>query len=668
MLLASHGQNEEPTQAGYSVTMEQCSPVAAKTETSLAQLGTKLRQRTRVDYQSSVDVDNPVPIDYIANPKWKHGQLCWEAQGRCAEDYKSKETALLKELNQSRRESFSEVAISLFMIGKTPQKAKPMIIISSEDKRSREEAKRAIERSGILGELNYKIGFLKYLPSGPIHSVAGSPSEVSGVYTAVPSSCSPEEWYLNSREDTISSSSNQPGFAVSSLAYYDSEQRLRTTAMPIYVKTAANRSRTATANMVYNGTIYKYITVSHVFSPWGPSSIDSGEDDLGIPFDSDSEDEDHCNSETSQARGTTSASLKVPTSRDSNTDSAKSHGTKISTMPNDSLDTTNDLPSELLRLGELSTDDDFDKSADYAIITINDFKLQKQLANLALSNPDRITQIHAAEPKSSRVTAWTRHGAISGTLGNVPRVMRFSGSKSFQSIYEFVYGDGSIESGDSGSLVFDESGKELYGMIIAASNSQSIAYVMAAKGLVPSIASAGGWRFMRPANDHTNINQSHEMDPSSHSQPTYNPGHVLTTSGQPAWDNTYQRYLHTVWDDQYRMYYRTHHVEGQYSLPLADTSAHPHLGEGWVFFDWLQVGLDNRPHVDSGNDSKQIAEPANLSSIEGTTIVGSYTTSNPVPYEYLDQSKYSSCIIVMRTLTIEKTFGSSNKITSLKEG
>jgi hypothetical protein len=246
--------------------------------------------------------------------------------------------------------------------------------------------------------------------------------------------------------------------------------------------------------------------------------------------------------------------------------------------------------------------------------------------------------------------------------------MRFSGSKSFQSIYEFVYGDGSIESGDSGSLVFDESGKELYGMIIAASNSQSIAYVMAAKGLVPSIASAGGWRFMRPANDHTNINQSHEMDPSSHSQPTYNPGHVLTTSGQPAWDNTYQRYLHTVWDDQYRMYYRTHHVEGQYSLPLADTSAHPHLGEGWVFFDWLQVGLDNRPHVDSGNDSKQIAEPANLSSIEGTTIVGSYTTSNPVPYEYLDQSKYSSCIIVMRTLTIEKTFGSSNKITSLKEG
>jgi hypothetical protein len=653
MLLASHGQNEEPTHAGYSVTMEQCSPIAAKTETSLAQLSTKLRQRTRVDYQSSVDVDNPVPIDHIANPRWKHGQLCWEARGRCAEDYKSKETKLLKELNQSRREPFSEVAISLFMIGKTPQKAKPMIIISSEDKRSREEAKRAIERSGILEDLNYKIGFLKYLPSGPIHSVAGSPSEVSGVYTADPSSCSPEASDSNSREDATSSSSNQPGFAVSSLAYYNPEQRLRTTAMPIYVKTAADRSRTATANMVYNGTVYKYITVSHVFSPWGASSIDSGEDDLGIPFDSDSEDEDHCNSETSQARGTISASLRVPTSRDSDIDSAKSHRSKISTMHNDSPDTAKDPPSELLRLGELSADDDFDKSADYAIITINDFKLQKQLANLALSNPNRITQMRAAEPKSSQVTAWTRRGAISGTLGNVPRVMRFSGSKRFQQIYEFAY-KGVIENGDSGSLVIGESGKELYGMIVAASSSQTIAYVMAAKELIPSIDNTGRWRFMSPSDDRTEIDQSRETKSSNYSQTADDQRSAWTTHAEPTWDHRYQRYFHTVWDARYKMYYRTHYVEGQYSLPLADTSAHPHLGQGWVFFDWLQVGLDNRPRMelevigarmDSVYHSNQIAGAASVMSTEGAPVRGSYDTNNPVPYEPLDQSKHCTISI-----------------------
>jgi hypothetical protein len=677
MLLASHRQNEEPTQAGCSVTIEHCSPMAARTETSFTQLSAKLRQRSGVDYQSSVDVDNPVLIDHIANPKWKHGQLCWEAKGRCAEDYKSIETELLKELNQSRRESFNEVAISLFMIGKTPQKAKPMIIISSEDKRSREEAKRAIIRSGVLEGLNYKIGFLKYLPSGPIHSVAGSSSEMfdvytadpsfrspgasdsnfreSGTYTVYPSFWSPAASNSNPREDTTSSSSNQPGFAVSSLAYYNPEQRLRTTAMPIYVKTAADRSRTATANMVYNGTVYKYITVSHVFSPWGASSIDSGEDDLGIPFDSDSEDEDHCNSETSQARSTISASLRVPTSRDSDIDSAKSHRSKISTRHNDSPDTAKDPPSELLKLGELSADDDFDKSADYAIITINDFRLQKQLANLAISNSNRITHIHAAEPKSSQVTAWTRRGAISGTLGNVPRIMRFSGSKRFQRIYEFAY-EGVIEDGDSGSLVYDESGKELYGMIIAASNSQSVAYIMAAKELIPSIKNAGDWRFMSPGDDHTNINQSHETKSPSHSQTTYDRMSAQITHAEPTWDHEYQRYFHTVWDARYKMYYRTHYVEGQYSLPLADTSAHPHLGQGWVFFDWLQVGLDNRPRMelevggarmDSVYHSDQIAGAASMMIREGAPVRGSYDTNNPVSYEPLDQSKHC-------TISIEK--------------
>jgi hypothetical protein len=640
MLLASQGQNEDPNQAACSVTMEQCPSKSAKPETNLSQFGAKVRQRIRMNYQSSVDVDNLVQVDHIANPKWKRGQLCWEAKGTCAQDYKNKETELLKELNQSRRESFSEVAVSLFMIGKTPQKAKPMIIISSEDKRSREEAKRAIERSGILEDLNYKIGFLKYLPSGPIHSVAGSPSEVSGVYTADPSSCSPEASDSNSREDATSSSSNQPGFAVSSLAYYNPEQRLRTTAMPIYVKTAADRSRTATANMVYNGTVYKYITVSHVFSPWGASSIDSGEDDLGIPFDSDSEDEDHCNSETSQARGTISASLRVPTSRDSDIDSAKSHRSKISTMHNDSPDTAKDPPSELLRLGELSADDDFDKSADYAIITINDFKLQKQLANLALSNPNRITQMRAAEPKSSQVTAWTRRGAISGTLGNVPRVMRFSGSKRFQQIYEFAY-KGVIENGDSGSLVIGESGKELYGMIVAASSSQTI-------------DNTGRWRFMSPSDDRTEIDQSRETKSSNYSQTADDQRSAWTTHAEPTWDHRYQRYFHTVWDARYKMYYRTHYVEGQYSLPLADTSAHPHLGQGWVFFDWLQVGLDNRPRMelevigarmDSVYHSNQIAGAASVMSTEGAPVRGSYDTNNPVPYEPLDQSKHCTISI-----------------------
>ncbi|KAH8634470.1 hypothetical protein IG631_09870 [Alternaria alternata] len=519
MLLASQGQNEDPNQAACSDTIEQCPSKSAKPETNLSQFGAKVRQRIRMNYQSSVDVDNLVQVDHIANPIWKRGQLCWEAKGPCAQDYKNKETELLKELNQSRRESFSEVAVSLFMIGKTPRKAKPMIIISSEDKRSREEAKRAIKNSGILKDLKYEIGFLKYLPSGPIHAIVRSPSEGSGDSIAISSFSRPGRLDSENGENTTSILSSQSGGPVSTTAYYDPEQRLRATAMSIHVNTATDRSRKATANLVYNGTTYKYLTVSHVFSPWNRNShsIDSGEDDLGIPFDSDSEEEE-CNEETSYTASTTLTSPRVPAT--------------TSAMPYESLYIANDSPSGLLRLGELSTDEDIDRSTDYAIITINDSKIQQELADLASSNREEDSQLQAVESKSSQVTTWTSRGPISGTLRNVPRIMGLSGSERFQSIYELAY-EGIIENGDSGSLVSDKTGRELYGMVVAASNNQSIAYVMAAKEIMSSIANAGGWRIMSLSNDHSDTKQSREAIAS---QTEYEPNSTVLNENTSIWD------------------------------------------------------------------------------------------------------------------------------------
>ncbi|CAN9184320.1 unnamed protein product [Alternaria alternata] len=522
MLLASQGQNEDPNQAACSVTMEQCPSKSAKPETNLSQFGAKVRQRIRMNYQSSVDVDNLVQVDHIANPKWKRGQLCWEAKGTCAQDYKNKETELLKELNQSRRESFSEVAVSLFMIGKTPQKAKPMIIISSEDKRSREEAKRAIERSGILEDLNYKIGFLKYLPSGPIHAIARSPSEDSGGSRANSSFFRPGISGSDNREYTTSIPSNQPCVPVFTTAYYDPEQRLRTTAMSIHVNTATGRSRMATANLVYNGTTYKYLTVAHVFSPWScdSPSIDSGEDDLGIPFDSDSEEEE-CNEKTSYTVSTIPASVRIPVT--------------ASAVPYESPGIANDSPSGLLRLGELSTDEGLDRSTDHAFITISDSKILEEVADLASSNRGKDAQLHAVEPKSSQVTTWTSRGPISGTLRNVPRIMGLSGSERFQLIYELAY-EGIIENDDSGSLVSDKTGRELYGMIIAASDNRSIAYVMAARELMSSIANSGGWRIMNPSNDHSDSKQSREAIASGYPQTEYEPKSTVINETTSIWD------------------------------------------------------------------------------------------------------------------------------------
>ncbi|RYO37781.1 hypothetical protein AA0111_g2178 [Alternaria arborescens] len=521
--------------------MKQCSSKSAKPETNLSQFSAKVRQRIRVDYQSSVDVDNPVQVDHIANTKWKRGQLCWEAKGTCAQDYKNKETELMKELNQSRRESFSEVAVSLFMVGKTPQKAKPMIIISSEDKRSREEAERAIKNSGILKDLNYEIGFLKYLPSGPIHAVARSSSEGSGDSIADSSFSRPGRLDSENREDTKSILPSQPGVPVSKTAYYDPEQRLQTTAMSIHVNTATKKSRMATGNLIYNGATYKYLTVAHVFSPWNRDSpsIDSGIDDLGIPFDSDSEEEEECNEKTSYTAGTTPVSLKVPVT--------------ASAMPYGSLDIANDPPSGLLRLGELSTDEDLDISTDCAIITINDSKIQQELVDLASSNREKDAQLHAVEPKSSPVTTWTRRGPISGTLRTVPKIMSLSGSERFQLIHELAH-EGVIENGDSGSLVSDKAGRELYGMIIATSKNRSIAYVMAAKELMSSIANAGGWRIMSPRNDHSDTNQSREAIAS---QTEYEPNSTVLNEDTSMWD------VYELPDSSFRVRNQAFFIEGR---------------------------------------------------------------------------------------------------------
>ena len=60
------------------------------------------------------------------------------------------------------------------MISKSKQKARPFILIASEDKASREEAKTAIDRSGILSSNNssFKLWLLRHLPTGPVSVVA----------------------------------------------------------------------------------------------------------------------------------------------------------------------------------------------------------------------------------------------------------------------------------------------------------------------------------------------------------------------------------------------------------------------------------------------------------------------------------------------------------------
>ncbi|CAN9198667.1 unnamed protein product [Alternaria alternata] len=458
--------------------------VTSRTKPSLMKLvAKKVKEKESLGlYESSVDIENAVNIDYGANPHWKRGHRCWEAKGEAAQQYKSMESSLLNELNQSRKESFCEVCISLFMIGKSPRHAKPIILISSEDKRSRQEAKAALDSSGILEDTGFKIGVLKYLPSGPIHPVASirdGSLDGTALYRSPSSS---------------SSSEPTPSALSSNFAYYNLNRDLQAIGMPIYVKTDENVVRMATANLLYNGKGYGYMTAAHIFDGWtkASSNKDDGEGDLvdGIPFDSDSDtDGDFYDEEyiptPQNLRSTKAVSSKPQASRVHGTWLGKSQGASSETFLVD-----DEARSELVVLGRVSTSQ---KDLDFAIITVNDSKLEKQLDNLTSSGDRQHDRLSATKPFPSKVTAFTTHGPVDGASFHVPTLIRLPGSDRYRSLYGFTY-EGSIEVGDCGSLVFSKDSRSLYGMIIAASDKEPIAYVVAGDQIVQSIAEVGQWR------------------------------------------------------------------------------------------------------------------------------------------------------------------------------
>jgi hypothetical protein len=332
--------------------------------------------------------------------------------------------------------------------------------------------------------------------------------------------------------------------------------------MPIFVKASASQSRAAIANVVYNDSKYEYgyITAAHIFSPWGQDtcSIDSGEDDIGIPFDSDSDDEDCRNEQMSSTRNSTPLSVKSSRSQDTGDENALLHAPTRQTFPGEV-----DSPSDLALLGHITTVEDLEKSTDCAIITIEDPELHQKLENLTVSKRDQNIRIASAKFKSSLVTAWTTHGPIRGILNSVPILMRFPGGDSFHSVYAFSY-EGAIEDGDSGSLVVDSSSRELYGMVIAASDKQRIAYIVGTNGFLNHM-SGKGWRLLQLDEDFIAATERRDELLRNDSQSTPTPQTAVLEQNDPQWSDELQRYLHICWDSTYARYLRIHYVEGLWS-------------------------------------------------------------------------------------------------------
>lgn len=453
-----------------------------------------MHHQIRLAFQSSVDKTQPVTIDYNAN-SWRKlfsGLRCWEVKGPLAVIDEDLGPRILEEVRHLCRESSSAVLVSPFMVGKTPEKAMPVIVVSSEDKESREAAKELIDRSLILKNLESKLWLLRFPPSGPIRHVAIEDCHV------------PETLPLGTN------------------IYLDPTEPYRLIGMPIYIEHSLTSMRRATANVVYNDKGYAYITTAHAFIKtsvnFQPLEVD--DEDFEMPFDSNSESgsvDNKCLSEYSQSspEATESEDFSPASSlpsqsrsrnrSQSSTESSSSPETPTNrSQPLSDLQTPKHLEPTLVAyqskqeyeiLGQAS---EISFSQDFAVISVTYLDVMKYLREVENVGKDRDLTIQVPKARRTRVIAWTSHGAIPGHLAELPICLSLPSSNLFEMVYKFTYigksYDG-IRMSDSGSLITSEDYTQLYGHIVAKSENGQVAYMMAAEQVTAEIKASGNWSY-----------------------------------------------------------------------------------------------------------------------------------------------------------------------------
>jgi hypothetical protein len=455
----------------------------------------RIYRKTRPDFQSSVDETRPVTIDNSVN-SWSRlfpHLCCWDVKGPLELIYhRDLGYRIFEELKQFVSVTSSAVSVNLFMVGRTPKRAKPRIVISSKDKASREAAKALIDRSKILDNSEFRLWLLKFPPSGPIKPMAIEDSYV------------PETLPLGSN------------------IYLDPTKPYRSIAMPIYIKHSPQSIRRATANLVYNGKEYAYITAAHAFVKtsvnFQPAEID--DEDLEMPFDSDSENgsvDDEFSSQYSQTSPKASESedfspalSRPPRSRSrSRSQSFVESLSQTETPSNQSqplsdLETPNHPEPTLVAYSptqqfEILGTAEIRLSRDFAVISVNHTGVKKYLRHIAKNEEDRNLSMQVSEAIGTNVIAWTTHGAVSGRLAELPTFLCLPTSNSFELVYKFTHLDkiyDGIQMGDCGSLVTDEHHTKLYGHVIAKSENSQVVYMMAAKNVAVDMYALGNWEYV----------------------------------------------------------------------------------------------------------------------------------------------------------------------------
>ncbi|KAI1271031.1 hypothetical protein F5Y07DRAFT_393063 [Xylaria sp. FL0933] len=399
---------------------------------------------------------------------------------------------------------YSDLFVRLYMIGRNPETANPIIMLCSTDKRAREAAEATIRQDGLLeGHKGFGLGTaalplehpapvrrLSPHTTRPPHPVPNPPPLSEDIQRSPPSKRSIPPGILQTLliSDKSNDSFNGHGQTVFAFSLMPKLGRR------IFIQTGSSR-RQATAGVVLKvGGNYYQLTVGHSFEAESDrSEVQSSMMNLDeCCFDGQSDDEESGPDYESEITQRGSESSEDVQSRDDSPSDFKSQGTTHSfdvEVHHDPADHARDTVPGFV-IGSLLEGMSFQSLIDYAMIAIPSYIIESMGSGVnAVHIPCRDVAAVGREERSIIVVRDV--AVIRGTL--LPGKVSYKSHRTgrFEALLQ-VSLEGELLEGDCGSPVLDESTGSLYGHIAMGVPGTKVGYVVQAVDIFPDIETRAG--------------------------------------------------------------------------------------------------------------------------------------------------------------------------------
>lgn len=420
------------------------------------------------------------------------GSMVWFPRGLALERYSTRIRPEVEGiLNNIEIPEGEKLIIKLYMIGRSEQKANPMIMICCSDKATRKEAEALIRESGLL-DRHENSGFGLGSTGFPLESTF-LPRPL-GKETHSESNPSTKEFMR-----TEIYGLTEPGIG-RKLCFVTSSRSGQTV-------------QYATGGPIMRlGDQFCQLTVAHAMKhdlgPELPTEHELDSDECEFDGQSDEEDDEHLI--LSRASLSPRDSMRDV---DPDSDQQDSQPSSIYSDPNPETPSLESLkisetrqPLKSVRMGQIdedwkssarlcwfSTPVDYNRELDYFLIALptEPSELAKRTNQITIDDSPKSRTIQVDNIASVRnqdisILVITSRGPIHGTILSHPTSFKAAGSSSFQQLLTVLLSKGLME-GDSGSAIIHAQTGHFYGHVVLGFESDCVAYVLSSPDIMANI-------------------------------------------------------------------------------------------------------------------------------------------------------------------------------------